>query len=111
MEPDVVGGHNIAAWPNAHCGQAFNQRLASAPSARSGGRHYARGCLHQQIPVDCLVVDGDSVPHVDIVVDIAPIGKCTNRKSVVMVQNLLSTEVLQAYLGDGVGPIFLESCP
>ncbi|KAI2500446.1 hypothetical protein MHU86_14050 [Fragilaria crotonensis] len=84
MAPDVIGGHNIAAWPNADRGQAFNERLASALSARPGGRHYAKGCLHQQIPGDCLVIDGVSAPHVDIIVDIAPIGTYMNRKSVVM---------------------------
>ena len=45
MAPNVIGGHNVAAWPNADRGQAFNKRLASAPSARPGGRHYAKGCL------------------------------------------------------------------
>ncbi len=68
MAPDVIGGHNIPAWPNADRGQAFNKRLASALSARPGGRHYAKGCLHLQIPGDCLVIDGISAPHVDIVV-------------------------------------------
>ncbi len=33
MAPDVIGGHNVAAWPNADCGQAFNECLGSAPSA------------------------------------------------------------------------------
>ena len=70
MAPDVIGGHNVAATPNADCGQ----RLASALSARPGGRHYAKGCLHQLISADCLVIDGISAPHIDIVVNIAPIG-------------------------------------
>ncbi len=50
MTPDVEGGHYVAAWPNADRGQAFNKRLGSAPSARPGGRRYAKSCLHQQIP-------------------------------------------------------------
>jgi hypothetical protein len=90
---------DFAAWPNADRGQAFNERLASALSARPGGRHYAKGCLHLQIPGDCLVIDGISAPHDDIVVDIAPIGTYTNRKSVVMVRNLLSPELEQMYWG------------
>ena len=32
-----------------------------------------------------LVIDGLSAPHVDIIVDIAPIGTYTNQKSVVKV--------------------------
>ena len=111
MAPDVIGGHNVAAWPNADRGQAFNERLASAPSARPGGRHYAKGCLHQQIPAHCLVIDGISAPHVDIVVDIAPIGTYTNRKSVVMVQNLLSPELEQMYWGNEGWPYFVGELP
>jgi hypothetical protein len=111
MTPDVIGGHNVAAWPNADRGQAFNKRLGSAPSARPGGRHSAKGCLHQQIPSDCLVIDGVSAPHVDVIVDIAPIGTYTNRKSVVMVQNFLSPEPEQMYWGDEGWPFLLESCP
>ena len=61
MAPNLIGGHNVAAWPNADRGQAFNERLGSAPSSRPGGRHFAKGCLHQQIPADCLVIDGVSV--------------------------------------------------
>ncbi len=68
--------------------------------------------MHQQIPADCLVIDGNSVPpHVDIVVDIALIGKCTNRKSVVMVQNLLSTEQEQTYWGNEGRPYFVGELP
>ncbi len=93
MAPDVIGGHNVAAWPNADRVQPFNKRLGSAPSARPGGRHYAKGCSHQQIPSDCLVIDGISASHVDIIVDFAPIGTNTNRKLAVMVQNLLSPQL------------------
>ena len=111
LAPDVIGSHNIAAWPNADRGQAFNERLASALSARPGGRHYAKGCLHLQIPGDCLVIDGISAPHVDIVVNIAPIGTYTNRKSVVMVRNLLSPELEQMYWGDEGCPYFVGELP
>ena len=111
MAPDVVGGHNIATCPNADCCQTFNKRLASVPSARPGGRQYARGCLHQQIPVDCLVIDGNSVPHVDIVVDIAQIGKCMKQKLVVMGQNLLPIELEQMYWGNEGRPYFVGELP
>ena len=80
MAPDFIGGHNVAAWPNADRGQAFNKRLGcSAPSARPGGRHYAKDCLHPQISADCLVMNGVSAPHVDIIANIAPIGTYTNQ--------------------------------
>jgi hypothetical protein len=79
MAPDVIGGHNVAAWPNADRGQAFNKRLGSAPSARPGGRHYAKDCLHPQISADCLVMNGVSASLVDIIADIAPIGTYMNR--------------------------------
>jgi hypothetical protein len=63
------------------------------------------------IAADCLVIDSVSAPHVDIIVDVAPIGTYTNRKSVVMVQNLLSPELEQMHWAMKAGPILLESCP
>ncbi len=45
MAPDVIGGHNVAARPNADHGEAFDKRLGSAPSARPGGMHYTKGCF------------------------------------------------------------------
>jgi hypothetical protein len=38
---------------------------------------------------DCLVIDGSVNPNIDIVVDIAPIGKCTCQKSVVRIRYIL----------------------
>ena len=63
--------------------------------------------MHQQIPADCLVIDDVSVLHVDIVVDITLIGKCTNQKLVVRVQNLLSAELEQVYWGHEGGSYFV----
>ena len=57
--------------PRPDCGQEYNKQLARSTSARVGGRHYATGYLHLQIPENCLVVDGIESPHVDIVVDVA----------------------------------------
>ena len=88
LPPDFFGGRHFGAWPAADRGQEYNKQLGRSASARVGRRHYATGCLHLQIPEDCLVVDGNESPHVDIVVDVAPIGSCTARKSVVMVRNL-----------------------
>ena len=50
MAPNVIGGHkqHCGLAECRSCGQAFNERLASAPSARPGGRHFAKGCLQQQ---------------------------------------------------------------
>ena len=88
LPPDFFGGTHFGAWPAADRGQEYNRQLGRSTSARVGGRHYATGCLHFQIPGDCLVVDGVESPHVDIIVDVAPIGSCTAKKSVVMVRNL-----------------------
>jgi hypothetical protein len=77
----------------------------------TSGRHYAKGCSHQQIPADCLVIDSVSAPHVDIIVDIAPIGTYTNRKLLVMVQNLLFPELEHMYWGNEGWHFLLESCP
>ena len=55
--------------------------------------------------------DGNLAAPVNIVVDIAPIGKGTNQKSVVMVQNLLSTELEQTHRGNDGGPYFVGELP
>jgi len=106
MPADIVGGNDIGAWPTADRAQVYNEHLASASSAKVGGRHYAPSCLHLRIPPDCLVIDGINHPHVDIVVDVAPIGNCRSRKSVVMVRNLLSPTLEPTYIGEGGKPYF-----
>ena len=88
MPPDFVAGQSISTWPPAYLGQEYNKRLARSNSTRIGGRHYAQGCLHQGIPEDCLVIDVKDDPNVDIVVDVAPIGSCKKKKSVVMIRNV-----------------------
>ena len=90
MPPDLVGGHNIGSWPVADRAQEYNRRLADSNSARVGGRHYAQGCLHLNIPETCWIVDPMEYPFVDIIIDIAPTVFCpAGRKSVVMVRSIL----------------------
>ena len=90
MPPDLVVGHDIGSWPVADRAQEYNRRLANSNSARVGGRHYAQGCLHQNIPETCWKVDPMEYPFLDIVVDIAPTDFCpAGRKSVVMVRSIL----------------------
>ena len=89
MPPDFVAGQAISsAWPAACLGQEYNKRLARSKSTRIGGRYYAQGCLHWRIPDDCLVIDVMDDPDVDIVVDVAPIGSCKSKKSIVMIRNV-----------------------
>jgi hypothetical protein len=107
MPADIVGGHDISAWPTADRGQVYNDCLASASSSKVGGQNYAPSCLHLRIPPDCLVIDSINHPHVDIVVDVAPIGNCRYRKSVVMVHNLLSPTLEPTYIGEGGKPYFV----
>ncbi len=88
LPPDFFGGRHFGACPAADRSQEYNKQLGRSAAARVGRRHYATGCLHLQISDNCLVVDGIESRHVDIVVDVAPIGSCTARKAVVMVRNL-----------------------
>ena len=90
MPPDLVGGHDIGSWPVADRAQEYNSRLADSNSARVGGRHYAQGCLHLNIPETCWIVDPMEYPFVDIIIDIAPTDFCpAGRKSVIMVRSIL----------------------
>ena len=77
---DVVDSHDISCLPAADLAFEYNRRLASSNSARTGGRHYAAGCLYSRLPDDCLVIDNEvgGMPNVDIIIDVSPIGGCTH---------------------------------
>jgi hypothetical protein len=49
--------------------------LVSSNSVRVGGQHYALRSWHKTITKEPLVIEGSFNPNIDIVVDIAPIGK------------------------------------
>ena len=80
--PDFVAGQSISsAWPVAYLGQEFDKCLARSKAICIGGRYYAQGCLHWRISDGCLVVDVMDNPNMDVVVDVAPIGSCKNKKN------------------------------
>jgi hypothetical protein len=108
MPPDIIGGDDIGVWSAPERAAYYNEELASSRSAKVGGRHYARGCLHLRIPDGCLVIDGAECPHVDIVVDIANAGSYRNRKSVVMVRNLLSPSMEATFVGRANEPLLVH---
>ena len=108
MPPDYIGGQDIGKWYLADRGQAYNDRLAKSNSVRVGGRHYAPGCLHYSLPSDCFVIDGAVDPAVDIIVDIAPVGNCTCRKSIVMVRQILSPTQMPLCEGEAKRPLMVE---
>lgn len=90
MPPDFVAGHDLGAWPVADRAQEYNRRLVNSKSTRVGGRHYAPGCLHLNVPETCWIIDPKENPFVDIIVDIAPIGSsAVERKSIIMVRDIL----------------------
>lgn len=57
MAPDVFLGEDAGAWPQEELAAEYNFRLASANSAREGGRHYVSGCHHFNLPDTCWVLD------------------------------------------------------
>ena len=72
MPPDFVVGHDLGAWANADRGaQEYNRRLVNSNSTRVGGRHYAPGCLHLNIPDTCWMIDPKERPFDDTIIDIA----------------------------------------
>ena len=99
MPPDFVLGHDLGAWANADRAQEYNRRLVSSNSTRVGGRHYAPGCLHLNIPDTCWILDPKERPFVDIIVDIAPTGSSGSieRKSVMMVRSILDASLKSRY--------------
>ncbi|KAI2490358.1 hypothetical protein MHU86_24221 [Fragilaria crotonensis] len=90
MPPDLISGHDVGVWPVPDRAQEYNRRLVNSNSTRVGGRHYAPGCLHLNIPDTCWIVDPEERPFVDIIVDIEPpVSSMIGRKSVIMVEAFL----------------------
>ena len=108
MPPDFILGEDINHWPAAGCAQEYNCHLVSSNSVRVGGQHYAPRSWHKTITKDCLVIDGSVNPSIDIVVNIAPIGKCTSRKSLVSIRYILSPTQDSLCEGKSKRPLLVE---
>lgn len=94
MAPDVFFGEDTSAWPHEYRMLEYNERLATANSARVHGRHYANGCHHYKIPDTCWVINPENAVYhcLDLLVDVATVGLCAHRQSVVMIRNFLEME-------------------
>ena len=90
MPPDIIVGEDVGTWPAAYRAREYNSRLVASKAAKVGGRHYAKACLHSQLPEDCLIVGGRDTPQVDVVVEIAAHQSFRARRTTVRVRNLLS---------------------
>ncbi|KAI2505999.1 hypothetical protein MHU86_8410 [Fragilaria crotonensis] len=98
MPPDLISGHDVGVWPVPDRAQEYNRRLVNSNSTRVGGRHYAPGCLHLNIPDTCWIVDPEERPFVDIIVDIAPpVSSTIGRKSVIMIRSILDASLKSQY--------------
>ena len=85
MPPNFVLGHDLGAWTNADRAQKYNRCLVNSNSMRVGGRHYAPGCLHLNIPDTCSIIDPMERPFIDMIVDIALTGSCAIARNLVIV--------------------------
>jgi hypothetical protein len=88
MPPDYVHGVDISNWPVEDARLEYNRLLLESNASRRGGRHYAPDCAHRRLPTTCLIINPRENAHVDIWVDIAPVGTLTNRKSLVRVRTV-----------------------
>ncbi|KAI2490170.1 hypothetical protein MHU86_24421 [Fragilaria crotonensis] len=70
MAPDVFSGEDAGTWPQAELAALYNCKLASATSAREGGRHYALGCHHFNMPPTCWILDPTCDPIIDVIIAI-----------------------------------------
>jgi len=89
MPPDVYFGEEAVHWPAADLAGEYNSRLARANSARRDGRHYAPSCHHYRLPERCWIIDPTLTHNVDLMVDVAAVGQCENRQSIVMIRNVM----------------------
>lgn len=88
LAPDFFNGEDAGCWPRDVLAEEYNKRLARSNSLRSGGRHYAAGCHHFSLPPSCWLIDPRDNPFVDIMIDVAPVGLCMNRQSVLMIRQV-----------------------
>ena len=89
MPPDVYFGEEAVHWPAADLAGEYNSRLARDNSARRDGRHYAPSCHHYRLPERCWIIDPTLTHNVDLMVDVAAVGQCENRQSIVMIRNVM----------------------
>ena len=89
LAPDVFSGEDAGCWPQPYLAAEYKSRFARSTSARLGGRHYASGCHHFKIPDTCWIIDPTVTHCVDIMVDTATVGRCSDRQSIVMIRNVL----------------------
>ncbi len=89
LAPDVLSGENAGGWPQPNLAVKYNRSLARSNSARLSDRHYATGCHQFEVPDTCWTIDLTVTHCVDIMVDIATVGRCSNRQLVVMIRCIL----------------------
>ena len=100
LPPDVFSGEDAGAWPQEELAVVYNQKLASANSAREGGRHYALGCHHFKLPTTCWVLDPMIDPIIDVMIDVEPTGNCKNMQTVLQVRHTLNLGLTQGSIGE-----------
>jgi hypothetical protein len=89
MAPDIFPGGDAGSWPQEALAAEYNSRLANSKSVKANGRHYAVGCHYSgRLPDTCMIVDPKVTPCVDIVIDVAATGFCTDRQTTVMIRNM-----------------------
>jgi hypothetical protein len=96
----VFSGEDAGAWPQEELAVVYNQKLASANSAREGGRHYALGCHHFKLPTTCWVLDPMIDPIIDVMIDVEPAGNCKNMQTVLQVRHVLNLGLTQGSIGE-----------
>lgn len=95
MAPDVAAGQSSSKPPEALAAE-YNSCLAKAKSAKANGRHYANGWHYSgRLQKSCLIIDPKVDPCVDIMIDVAATGCCTDRQTTVMIRHLLGGDKKQ----------------
>ncbi|KAI2497450.1 hypothetical protein MHU86_17054 [Fragilaria crotonensis] len=88
MAPDVFSGEDAGTWPQAELAALYNCKLASATSAREGGRHYALGCHHFNMPPTCWILDPTCDPIIDVIIAIDDEGNCKDQQTVLRIRHV-----------------------
>ena len=80
MAPDVFSGECAdLSKPQEVLAADYNSHLANSNSARANCWWYAPGCQSSgRLPDTCMVIDSKATPCVDLVIDVASTGCCTD---------------------------------
>jgi hypothetical protein len=90
IAPNMLASEDFGAWPQEELAAMYNNKLASANSAKEGCRHYVLGYHHFTLPSACWILEPTIDPIIDVLIDVGPDGNCEKKQTVLQVRHVLN---------------------